>query len=701
MVLAGIQRASTAPAGRSPVARWRHVPGLDGLRALAVVAVLLFHAGYLRGGFLGVDLFFALSGFLITSLLLRDATDGGVSLGAFWGRRARRLLPAVLTMLVVVSVWAAAFGSPADLDGVRRDGPWALLYVANWHFIAEAGGYWQSFSQPSMFDHLWSLAIEEQFYLLWPLAIVAAWRWARRPQTALFITCVSGIALSFVLMVVLHRGGDPTRVYMGTDTRAASLLAGALAATSPARRATTAFLRRVSGATSGVIAVVGALVLWSWASVDGATSAGLYHGGLLLHSLACALLVALVAGAPDGPGARVLGWAPLAWVGVMSYGLYLWHWPVYVVLSPERTGWGAAALLVPRLALSTALAVASYQVIEDPIRRRAAWARTRRGIPVLIGSIAAVALVLGLLPTPATEIAAFDPASVRTATPDTVPATPAPAPLTPVADDATAPSATTPVATIPSATTPATTAPATSATTPDTTLPATTAPPPSGPIGGAIWAGDSIAYDLAPGVSAALTAAGVPVDIGAAFMGLRLGHLDQHTSLLDAVEVRLSSQHPGTVVVQLSVWDASLDDADQAAALTALRDAVLASSARLVVVDPPPGPDEGTNAGVTRMAAVARGMSDADPTRVVYLDSSVVWGTTSVLDLDGDGTPERKNDHIHICPSGAARFGAWLADQLAAHFTGVTPADPTVWATGPWVTDERYNQPVGTCASVG
>ena len=185
---------------------------LDGLRALAVVAVLLFHGGYLQGGFLGVDLFFALSGFLITSLLIRDAgTAGGVRLTAFWGRRFRRLLPAVLTLIVIVALWSWLFGSLADLAGVEGDGPWALFYGANWHFIAQSGGYWESFTQPSMFDHLWSLAIEEQFYLA--LAARAWWRsGAGRAAAGPHAGGRLGVAigLSFVAMVLLYHGGEPT-----------------------------------------------------------------------------------------------------------------------------------------------------------------------------------------------------------------------------------------------------------------------------------------------------------------------------------------------------------------------------------------------------------------------------------------------------------------------------------------------------------
>ena len=206
---------------------------------------------------------------------------------------------------------------------------------------------------------------------------------------------------------------------------------------------------------------------------------------------------------------------------------------------------------------------------------------------------------------------------------------------------------------------------------------------------------------MAPAVAAALAAANVPVDTGAAFVGLRLGHPDKLSSLLKAIKVRLQGDHPDTVIVQLSVWDAPLDDGEQAAVMGASRDLVLTHGARLVIVDAPPGPDEGTNAGVARLAAVAQGMSAADPTHVLYLDPADVWGPTAVLDEDGDGTPERKRDLIHVCPSGAARFSVWLADQLAVHFAGVTPAPPAAWAGKRWVTDPRYDQPVGTCAPVG
>jgi peptidoglycan/LPS O-acetylase OafA/YrhL len=657
--------------------RWRHVDGLDGLRALAVVAVLLFHGGYLQGGFLGVDLFFALSGFLITSLLVRDADGGGIHLTAFWGRRFRRLLPAVLALIAVVAAWVAAFGSPAELDSVRRDGPWALGYLANWHAIAESGGYWQSFDQPSMFDHLWSLAIEEQFYLVWPVVLAVVWRWAPRPSRALVTTCVAGIALSLVTMVVLAGPSDPTRVYMGTDTRAASLLAGALAATAPCRRLLARLLERVD-ATALVVAV-GALVLWTWVAVDGASSALLYRGGLALHSGLCALVVAVVATAPRAAGARVLGCRPLAWIGVMSYGLYLWHWPVYVALSPERTGLAGPPLLVLRMAVSVAFAVASFQLVEDPVRRRAAWTRGQAALPALAAAVLLVATVLAVLPAPATEIAAFDPASVAAAAPATT--------AVPTTAGATLPT------TAPS---PATSAPVTSP-----PVAQSAAPPLLPAIEHAVWTGDSIAWDMAPGIDAALTAADVDIDVNAAFIGLRLGHPDKFTDLTEAVRVRLETDGADTIIMQLSVWDATLDPTEQAALLAGLRDLVLGHGARLVVVRPPVVADESTNAGVATMTAAAEAMSAADPTHVVVLDPSAVWGPTAVLDIDGDGTPERKRDLTHVCPSGAAHFGAWLAGALASRFADVTPAPPEQWASGSWVRDGRYDQPTGTCAPVG
>ncbi|HEY0485900.1 MAG TPA: acyltransferase, partial [Mycobacteriales bacterium] len=257
----------------------RYVPALDGVRALAVVAVLLFHGGVAaaRGGFLGVDAFFVLSGYLITSLLLAEhARTGTIALTAFWGRRARRLLPALLVLVAFTAVAGHATLAPDELARLRGDALAALLYVANWRMIAHGTGYFDTTAAPSLLQHTWSLAIEEQFYLLWPLVLLLVLGGRRRPLPAL---CLAGIGLSAVAAAVLGAPGhDVGRAYYGTDTRAASLLIGALLAAALARRPSHA---RPSRALVGGLAVLGAAyTAWAWTHLTGA-SPWLYRGGLL------------------------------------------------------------------------------------------------------------------------------------------------------------------------------------------------------------------------------------------------------------------------------------------------------------------------------------------------------------------------------------------------------------------------------------
>ncbi len=301
----GTTRARRGPASTRPAESrftWRHLPALDGLRAAAVVAVLLFHAGHLQGGFLGVDLFFALSGFLITSLLLRDADRGGVRLLAFWGRRFRRLLPAVFVLIAVVALGAWMFGSPADLDGVRRTGGWSLAYMANWHFISEANGYWASFDQPSMFDHLWSLAIEEQFYVVWPIVVLAVWKLSRRRYRQRNLL----VGLARRCRRVVHRDARPVRPRYGPD---AGLHGHRHACRFDPRRRGDGDGARPATRDGGssplwvaaadlVIALLTIGIGVSWLVFDGASSAALYRGGLLVHSVVAALVVSALVSLP-------------------------------------------------------------------------------------------------------------------------------------------------------------------------------------------------------------------------------------------------------------------------------------------------------------------------------------------------------------------------------------------------------------------
>ncbi|WP_410657967.1 acyltransferase family protein [Amycolatopsis sp. lyj-112] len=392
-------KVEQSQAVRPDTGRRAQIPALDGLRGIAILGVLLFHTGHLPGGFLGVDLFFALSGYLITDLLLREIeTTGTVSLTAFWGRRIRRLLPALATMLagVTVLVWLTA--PPDVVRTTLADGPWVQLNLLNWHLIEESAGYWDRFGQSRVFEHLWSIAVEEQFYLLWPfLLLLLTWS-GRRVDRRVAGLALLASAVSLVLMITLVTPADPTRVYTGTDTRAFSLLLGALVATGPVRAALARLTgRTVGGVTASLAIGIGAL----WWLADGTNSPWLFTGGLFAHSLAAALLIGLCVRAPHTAVAKVLAWRPLRWFGLISYSLYLWHWPVSVLITEQWTGLGEWPRTLLVWAISIGLATLSKYLIEDPIRFRAKWARGRSGVIAFAVLMAALAVLWLALPTPA------------------------------------------------------------------------------------------------------------------------------------------------------------------------------------------------------------------------------------------------------------------------------------------------------------
>ncbi|WP_306368700.1 acyltransferase [Nocardiopsis sp. CC223A] len=394
-------------ADRPPSGRRGHLAALDGLRGAAVVGVLLFHTGHLAGGFLGVDLFFVLSGYLITGLLLREvAATGRVDLLAFWGRRLRRLLPALALMLVCVTLAVRAAGPPGLVRSTLADGPWVQANLVNWHLLASSAGYWDRFGEERVFGHLWSIAVEEQFYLLWPLllalAALSGGRIARRgTATAVAVLAACLGTASVLAMALLVDPADPTRVYTGTDTRAFSLLLGALAAAPPVRERLDRLADRAPRAAAAATALAAAVIAVLWLIADGTTATWLYGGGLFVHALACTVLIGLCARAPEGLVARVLAAGPLRWAGTISYSLYLWHWPVIVLLSPEATGltgwWWTAAVC----AVSVALAALSTHLVEDPIRFRARWATGRRGAAAFAAVMVALAVLWAAVPVPA------------------------------------------------------------------------------------------------------------------------------------------------------------------------------------------------------------------------------------------------------------------------------------------------------------
>jgi peptidoglycan/LPS O-acetylase OafA/YrhL len=386
------------------------MPGLDGLRALAVIAVLLYHAGisWLPGGFLGVEVFFVLSGYLITALLLAEwRTKGSVDVKAFWMRRARRLLPALYLLIVATLAYAVVF-LPGEVAGLRNDALAAFGYVTNWYLVLGHESYFEAVGRPSLLKHLWSLAVEEQFYLVWPLVFwlgvsFGATRWRTR---RVLMVALGGAAISVALMAALFvPGADPSRLYYGTDTRAAGLLIGAALAIvwTPELRQTRSrgrscptvrgfkrdraqgrFQRRWRWTVPTLLDALGLAALGTLIFLClrlGEFDAPLYRGGLAAVSLATAALIMAISYPQTRLGSALLGHRPLRWIGERSYGIYLWHWPVYMVTRPQLdVPFDGILLLALRLVATVLLADLSYRYVEMPIRRGAigrAWRSLR------------------------------------------------------------------------------------------------------------------------------------------------------------------------------------------------------------------------------------------------------------------------------------------------------------------------------------
>ncbi len=404
--------ATAPPPPGAPEHRLAYQPALDGIRALSVLAVIAYHYGYrwAKGGFLGVDAFFVLSGYLITTLLVLEYRRGrGIGLIAFWGRRARRLLPALFLVLIFVALYTHHYVVPWERAGIRNDGIASLFYAANWRFVIDQQSYFTLFSAASPLRHTWSLAIEEQFYIVWPLIVLGCLRLARGSTRLLAGVCTAGALVSIFLMATLYQVGDPSRAYYGTDTHAHTLLIGALLALvllawtpSPRWRSVVMVL--------GPLALVAMFLAW-WRVSDVASL--YYHGGSAVFAIVVALVIS--ASMTGGPARAALGFGPLPWIGRLSYGLYLWHWPIIVWIVPTRLHVGNTTLNVVRLALTFAVAIASYYVVELPIRQ--GWRkRTRRraivwlapiGIAVTI--VAIMASTAGATPPPNYLWASGDP----------------------------------------------------------------------------------------------------------------------------------------------------------------------------------------------------------------------------------------------------------------------------------------------------
>ncbi|HWE11095.1 MAG TPA: acyltransferase family protein [Solirubrobacteraceae bacterium] len=403
-------RRAPAPTGR-PHVPLPHVAGLDGLRGIAVVAVILYHGGvrWAPGGFLGVELFFVLSGFLITSLLVAEwARSSTIALRAFWARRARRLLPALFVLVLVIGVYYALGGPAQAIPNLETNGISTLLYFNNWHQIATGTNYFAASGPISPLQHTWSLAIEEQFYVVWPLVVLGVLGLARRRgasgrrtlQILLGLSLAGALASAAETALLFDGGRGLDRVYYGTDTRAAGLLIGAaLAITVTIRRrwpkpASRLGLgparRRLLGA--GAVAAVAALL--AGVGLVRGSDGWVYPYGLLALDGAAAIVIVAAVTAPGAAVSRLLSVAPLRGLGAISYGLYLWHFPLFLWLDESSTGTTGTTLLVLRLSATLAVSLLSYRLVEQPIRRRQAPAWFVRGLVPAGAGTAFLSLVM-------------------------------------------------------------------------------------------------------------------------------------------------------------------------------------------------------------------------------------------------------------------------------------------------------------------
>ena len=683
-----------------------HLPALNGLRALAVFGVVAYHLqlGWASGGYLGVDLFFVLSGFLITSLLLEEwVATGALRLVDFWARRAKRLLPALFLVLAALALYLVLngnFGGPGanglvDLSDLRGDALATLLYVGNWHSIFAHQSYFAQFSTPSPLQHTWSLAIEEQFYLVWPPVLLLILRVAPGVWRRLGAAVAVAIALASagLMALLFHPGGDPTRIYYGTDTRLFDLMAGVTVAFLAAARPQPGPKARRALHLAGPTAAVLLAVFW----VTAGTPAGLprnwmFQGGFLLCALLGALVVADARLLERGPFARLLSVPPLHFLGTISYGVYLWHWPILVYLNGARTGLSTAPLDIARVAATLGAATTSYYLVERPIRRAHLRGLLRFWLAPGAALVTAAALVVATFP------AVADPATV--AATSKAPTTPAGA-NTHVAG-AGGYGGQAPI-----------------------TLPVGTVVSPSNPLR-IVLLGDSVMHDASFAITAAFQATGEARVLTYTIPGFGL---TTSTNWPTSISGIISDEHPQLIIASWS-WDffgpTKPNALHEPAAYTALLkravgvmltpgdgvDGVVFTQFPLsgAVQAANPADDKAYDQerldGLNAWNAIAKKMVSSFPGKVMYLpvaSSLLLHGRFSswLPPLGDPGAPKdqwiraRKLDNVHLCPEGSARYADAILSDLTAIF-GLTPAASS-WTQGAWTTDPDFNDPPGAC----
>ena len=377
-----------------------HHRGLDGLRGVAVILVIIFHSGlsWLPGGFLGVSVFFTLSGFLITSLLINECENTGrIDLKSFWGRRLRRLAPASLVVIAGVIGLASRLSTSIEASRIKGDAISATLYFSNWQFIYSGHSYGELFAAPSPLQHLWSLSIEEQLYVIVPVVIAGLFALGLRRRATGYVFLVAVAASTIATMFT----NSHELIYYGTHTRAAELLLGAaLACLFGQRIEKLAVNQAKSLSTLYIVPIVGVVVLSRFSSVD---SPWVYSGALT--AFAGLSVICLIAAIQAGPVRSFLSWSPLVRVGEVSYGLYLIHWPVIVWLNSERVDLQPTALFGVQVIVMVILTVASYWLIEQPIRRRKVLLSVRWAASTFVAAVVGVLfLASAILASASTQV---------------------------------------------------------------------------------------------------------------------------------------------------------------------------------------------------------------------------------------------------------------------------------------------------------
>ncbi|MEC0167219.1 acyltransferase family protein [Paenibacillus graminis] len=348
----------------------RYMPGIDGLRAISVLAVIAYHFNlkWAQGGLLGVGVFFVLSGYLITDQILLEWKRNSHSIWNFWIRRFRRLVPAMVFMLISVALWLI-FTDPSRLRSLQGDMLSSIFYMNNWYLIFHEVSYFESFGPASPIGHLWSLSIEEQFYMVWPITLFIGLRFApRRGKLMLYILVL--IFLSAMAMAALYvPGTDPSRVYYGTDTRAFAILIGAaLAVGWPSWKLD----ERISSTGRSLLDITGGLGLLVLLTLMYRTNKYddfLYPLGFLYLSVVSAVIIAVLAHPASRLGG-ILGCRPLAWIGKRSYSLYIWHYPVIILMNTDAANKEPDfTRILLQITVILMLSVFSYKYIEEPVRR--------------------------------------------------------------------------------------------------------------------------------------------------------------------------------------------------------------------------------------------------------------------------------------------------------------------------------------------